>query len=150
MAGHPRPLYLAQVNLGLARGLVKMSLQFSSPGHHLITTRPRRTYSRTLKASRSTWVVTTTEKSAHSKTHGITTWSFFRIFSAVRLGLRLPSIGGAFRLGVAQPWGAGGRPGGGPPPPPPCSTWGGGGWAPPPGPAPRPTAGLRPAGKLRR
>jgi hypothetical protein len=34
----------------------------------------------------------TTEKSARSKTHGIATWSFLRMLSAVRLGLRLPFI----------------------------------------------------------
>jgi hypothetical protein len=36
--------------------------------------------------------VAATGRSAHPKTHGIATWHFLRAFSALRLGLRLPSV----------------------------------------------------------
>jgi hypothetical protein len=61
-----------------------------------------------------------------ARNHDTELFPFF--LSAVRLGLRYPlssAEGGAFRLGVAQPWGGGGRGGGG---------GGGGGGAPPPPP----------------
>jgi hypothetical protein len=49
----------------------------------------------------------TTEKSAHSKTHGIATWSFSRGFecgaSWTADGPLSSAEGGAFRLGIAQP-----------------------------------------------